>query len=92
MRITEVKIVPLNEERLRAYVSITFDDCFVVSEIQLIRVKKGYVVRMPGRKRRNGKHIDIFVPLNNETRQMIEEKVFEAYRMFAGEPDARPSR
>ena len=92
MKITEVKIVPGTEGPLRAYVSITFDDCFVVSEIKLIRDSKGYSVVMPRRKRANGKYIDIVAPLNNKTRQMIEEKVFAAYQIIADEPVKRRLR
>ena len=51
MKITEVKIVPVNEGRLGAYVSITFDHCFIISDLKLIRSKKGYLVSMPRRKR-----------------------------------------
>jgi DNA-binding cell septation regulator SpoVG len=47
---------------------------------------------MPQKKRGDGTHVDTVLPLDNETRRMIEEKVFEAYRMFAGEPNARPFR
>jgi stage V sporulation protein G len=89
MQITEVKIVPVDEERLRAYVSITFDDCFVISEIKLIRGKKGYAVSMPRRKRGNGTYIDIVAPINNETRQMIEKKIFAVYQAIADEPVKR---
>src|SRR5712692_4484429 len=86
MEITEINIVPVDEGRLRAYVSITFDHCFVISELKLIRSKKGYLVSMPRRKRANGTYVDVVAPINDETRQMIEEKVFAAYKMIANEP------
>ena len=43
---------------------------------------KGYYIEMPRAKRANGKYLNIVAPLNNETRRMIERKVFEAYRTF----------
>ena len=85
MEITEVKIVPVDEGRLRAYVSITFDHCFVISELKLIRSKKGYLVSMPRRKRANGTYVDVVAPINDKTRQIIEEKVFAAYQLIANE-------
>ena len=88
MEITRVKIVPANEDHLKAYVTITIDDCFLITGLKLIRVSKGYYVEMPRTKRANGKYVDIAAPLNNETRQMIEEKVFAAYQ-FAHEPVKR---
>ena len=86
MEITRVKIFPANEDHLKAYVNITIDDCFLITGLKLIRVSKGYYVEMPRAKRANGEYVDIAAPLNNETRQMIEEKVFAAYQQFADEP------
>jgi DNA-binding cell septation regulator SpoVG len=55
----------------------------------LIRGEKGYSVVMPRRKRATGKYIDIIAPIDKKTRQMIEERVFEAYKIIADEPVAR---
>ena len=79
MKITEVKVFPVNEERLKAYVSITFDDCFVVRDLKVIQGTSGLFVAMPSKKRKDGQFRDIAHPLNQETRNMIEDKVFEAY-------------
>ncbi len=79
MKITEVKIFPVNEERLKAYVSITFDDAFVVRDLKIIQGTGGLFVAMPSKKRKDGQFRDIAHPLNQETRGMIEDKVFEAY-------------
>ena len=89
MKITEVKLVPTTYGPLRAYVSLTFDDCFVVSEIKLMQGDKGYWVVMPRRKRAKGKYIDIIAPINKKTRQMIEETIFAAYKLIADEPVKR---
>jgi len=93
MEIARVNIFPSNDEGIAAYASITIGNCFVIHGL-VLRISKtgGYSLHMPQRKRANGMHVDMVLPLDNETRRMIEEKVFEAYRMFAGEPDARPSR
>ena len=89
MKITEVKIVPVDQGRLKAYVTITIDDCFVLRELKLIRSKNGYLVAMPRRKGANGSLVDIFSPINKETRQMIEEKIFAAYKLITDEPVKR---
>ena len=79
MVITEVKVFPVNEDRLKAYVSITIDNCFVVRDLKIIEGTTGLFVAMPSKKRKDGQFKDIAHPLNQETRQMIEDKVFEAY-------------
>ena len=79
MVITEVKVFPVNEDRLKAYVSITIDDCFVVRDLKIIEGTGGLFVAMPSKKRKDGQFKDIAHPLNQETRDMIERMVFEAY-------------
>ncbi len=79
MQITEVKVFPVNEERLKAYVTITIDNCFVIRDLKVIRGHEGLFVAMPSRKRKDGQFKDIAHPLNQETRSAIEEAVFEEY-------------
>ena len=79
MEITEVKVFPVNEERLKAYVSITFDNCFVIRDLKIIHGTSGLFVAMPSKKRKDGQFKDIAHPLNSETRNMIEKAVFDAY-------------
>jgi stage V sporulation protein G len=79
MEITEVKVYPVNEERLKAYVSLTFDNCFVVRDLKIINGVSGLFVAMPSKKRKDGQFKDIAHPLNQETRKMIEDAVFNAY-------------
>lgn len=79
MKITEVKVFPVNEDRLKAYVTITLDDCFVVRDLKVIQGTTGLFVAMPSKKRKDGQFRDIAHPLNQETRAMIEDRVFEAY-------------
>lgn len=79
MEITEVKVFPVNEERLKAYVSITIDNCFVVRDLKIIQGPSGLFVAMPSKKRKDGQFRDIAHPLNQDTRATIEDAVFEAY-------------
>ncbi len=79
MEVTEVRIFPVNEEKLKAYVTITFDDCFVVRDLKVINGNNGLFVAMPSKKRKDGTFKDTAHPLNNETRKMIEEKVLTEY-------------
>jgi stage V sporulation protein G len=79
MEITEVKVFPVNEDRLKAYVSITIDNCFVIRDLKIIEGTTGLFVAMPSKKRKDGQFKDIAHPLNQETRDMIERRVFEAY-------------
>lgn len=79
MKVTEVNVFPVNEDRLKAYVSITLDGCFVVRDLKVIRGNNGLFVAMPSKKRKDGQFKDIAHPLNQETREAIEKAVFEAF-------------
>ena len=79
MEITEVKVFPIQEEKLRAFVSIVFDHCFMVNDIKIIQGRDGLFISMPSRKKKNGEFKDVAQPLNNETRRTIEEKVLVEY-------------
>ena len=79
MDVTEVRIFPVQEERLRAYVTITFDHCFVVRDLKVINGNNGLFVAMPSKKRKDGTYRDTAHPLDNKTRQMIELKVLSEY-------------
>ena len=79
MVITEVKVFPVNEDRLKAYVSITIDNCFVVRDLKIIEGTSGLFVAMPSKKRKDGQFKDIAHPLNQETRESLETMIFDAY-------------
>jgi stage V sporulation protein G len=79
MEVTEVKIFPVQEERLKAYATITFDNCFVIRDLKVINGNNGLFVAMPSKKRKDGTYRDTAHPLNNQTRQMIESKVLDEY-------------
>ena len=80
MQITEVRVFPVREDKLKAFVSIVIDDAFVVSDIKIIDGKNGRFLSMPATRRKNGTFRDIAHPLNNDTRRMIEEKVLVRYK------------
>ena len=80
MDVTEVRVFPVEEEKLKAYVTITFDNCFVIRDLKVIDGNKGLFVAMPSKKRKDGTYRDMAHPLNNETRHMIESRVLEEYR------------
>lgn len=88
MEITEVRVFPVNEEKLKAYVTITIDDCFVVRDLKVINGNNGLFVAMPSKKRKDGTFKDTAHPVNNETREMIEKKVLAAYEKELENPGA----
>ena len=73
MEISDVKVFPVQEEKLKAFVSVIFDRCFMVNDIKVIQGKDGLFISMPSRRKRNGEFKDIAHPLNNETRRWLEE-------------------
>jgi stage V sporulation protein G len=91
MDITEVKVFPIQEEKLKAFVSIVFDQCFMVNDIKIIQGKDGLFISMPSRKKKNGEFKDVAHPLNNETRRMIEDKVLAEYDRVLGERGEQPA-
>lgn len=90
MEITEVKVFPIQEEKLKAFVSIVFDQCFMVNDIKIIQGREGLFISMPSRKKKNGEFKDVAHPLNNETRRMIEEKVLGEYHRVLAERGEEP--
>lgn len=79
MEITDVQIFIANEDKLKAYASITLDHCFVVRDLKVIQGLTGLFVAMPAKKRKDGTFRDIAHPLNQEMRERLERKVLEAY-------------
>lgn len=80
MEITEVRVFPMNEDKLKAYATITFDNCFVVRDLKVISGNTGLFVAMPSKKRKDGTFKDIAHPLNNDFRAKIEKVVLDAYQ------------
>jgi stage V sporulation protein G len=79
MEITEVKVYPANEGKLRAYATMVIENCFIIRDMKLIQGESGLFVSMPSRRRKDGTFKDVAHPLNQETRQLIEQKVVEEF-------------
>ena len=93
MEITQVKVFPVHEDKLKAFVSVVFDHCFMVNDIKVIQGKDGLFLSMPSRRKKSGEFKDVAHPLNNETRRMLEERVLEEYRIEVGDrTPRRPDR
>lgn len=79
MEITEVRVFPINENRLKAFATITFDNAFIIRDLKIINGNSGLFVAMPSKKRKDGSYKDIAHPLNNEMRRLIETAVLDQY-------------
>ena len=85
LTITDVRITKVeNDEKLRAYAAVVFDDCFLVGDMRVVESEDGYFVAMPSRRRRDGSYKDIAYPLNNEFREELERRVLTAYEAATG--------
>lgn len=74
-----VRLVKKEDAKLRAVASIIIDDCFVIHDIKVIEGTDGNFIAMPSRKTPDGEFKDIAHPINTNTREIIRNKVFEAY-------------
>ncbi|MBO5136639.1 MAG: septation regulator SpoVG [Clostridia bacterium] len=86
MEITDIKVRKINAEgRMKAVVSITFDDTFVVHDIKVIEGQDKLFIAMPSRKTPDGEFKDIAHPINSEMRETIQTKILEEYEKFKDE-------
>jgi stage V sporulation protein G len=69
----------VNEEKLKAYVTITLDHCFVVRDLKVIHGNSGLFIAMPAKRRKDGSFKDIAHPLNSETRERMEKVILAEY-------------
>ncbi len=80
MQITDVKVRKINAEgRMKAVVSVTFDDCFVVHDIKVIEGQEKLFIAMPSRKTPDGEFKDIAHPINAEMRELLQDTVLAKY-------------
>lgn len=80
MQITDVRIRKVEKEgKMKAVVSITIDEEFVVHDIKIIEGEKGLFIAMPSRKAADGEYRDIAHPINSETRDRIQRLILEKY-------------
>ncbi|MBI5561464.1 MAG: septation regulator SpoVG [Deltaproteobacteria bacterium] len=88
MRITEVKVLPVDgDEKLKAYVTVKLDDCFVIRDMKVIKGTSGYFIAMPAKKMKDGTYRDLVHPLDKSTRQMLEDMVMSEYQRVQSTED-----
>ena len=86
MQITDVRVRKVNDEgKMKAVVSVTFDDEFVVHDIKIIEGHNGYFIAMPSRKMGEGDFRDIAHPLQSDTRTKIRDAILAEYDKVLGE-------
>ncbi|MCD8337523.1 MAG: septation regulator SpoVG [Lachnospiraceae bacterium] len=86
MTITDVRVRKVAKEgKMRAIVSITLDEEFVVHDIKVIEGEKGLFIAMPSRKAADGEYRDIAHPINSETRERIQQIILEEYEKTAAQ-------
>ena len=96
MQITDIRIRRISKEgKMKAVVSITFDNAFVVHDIKIIEGEKGLFIAMPSRKAADGEYRDIAHPINSETRDTVQSMVLRRYEELmedeGGEPAMEPA-
>lgn len=88
MQITDVRVRKVAKEgKMKAVVSITIDDEFVVHDIKVIEGEKGLFIAMPSRKASDGEYRDIAHPINSETRDRIQAIILDKYEAALLESD-----
>lgn len=88
MRITDVRVRKMTQDsKMKAIVSITLDDEFVVHDIKVIEGEKGLFIAMPSKKANDGEYRDIAHPINSETRDKIQSIILESYEKALLEPN-----
>ena len=88
MRITDVRVRKMTQDsKMKAIVSITIDEEFVVHDIKVIEGEKGLFIAMPSKKANDGEYRDIAHPINSETRDKIQTIILESYEKALLEPD-----
>lgn len=88
MKITDVRVRKITKEgKMKAIVSITIDDEFVVHDIKVIEGEKGLFIAMPSKKATDGEYRDIAHPINSGTRENIQNIILESYEKALLEPE-----
>ena len=89
MQITDVRVRKITKEgKMKAIVSITLDDEFVVHDIKVIEGEKGLFIAMPSKKATDGEYRDIAHPINSSTRESIQKIILESYEKALLEPES----
>jgi stage V sporulation protein G len=88
MEITEIRVHLRSEDKLKAFVTVTFDHCFVVRNMKVVEGNKGLILCMPSRKLSNGEYKDVAHPICADFRKLLEDRVFSAYQEESAHPRA----
>ena len=89
MQVTDVRVRKIEKEgKMKAIVSITPDNEFVIHDIKVIEGEKGLFIAMPSRKAADGEYRDIAHPINSGTRDMIQKVILEKYEMTTLETES----
>lgn len=89
MEVTEITISIREEDKLKAFVNVTFDNCFVVRGMKVIKGANGYFISMPSRRMNDGTYRDIAHPITNEFRNEIELMILKEFKKVL-EDEGRP--
>lgn len=90
MQITDVRVRKVSKEgKMKAVVSITFDNEFVIHDIKVIEGEKGLFIAMPSRKASDGEYRDIAHPINSDTRTKIQNLILSEYKKAAEESEEK---
>ncbi len=88
MRVTDVRVRKVTKEgKMKAVVSITIDEEFVVHDIKVIEGEKGLFIAMPSRKASDGEYRDIAHPINSETRERIQSLILKKFEEVMAQED-----
>ena len=88
IQITDVRVRKITKEgKMKAIVSITLDNEFVVHDIKVIEGEKGLFIAMPSKKSADGEHRDFAHPINSNTRDVIQKTILDRYEKALAEPD-----
>lgn len=80
MQVTEVRIRKVEGEgKLKAYVTVTFDSCFVIHNVKIIEGKSGLFIAMPSRKTANGEYKDVAHPISPDFRNALQDTILAEY-------------
>ncbi|HEB11462.1 MAG TPA: septation regulator SpoVG [Spirochaetales bacterium] len=80
MEITDIRIKEVTTGgKLKAYVTVTFDDCFVVHNLKIITGQSGMFIAMPSRRTKSGEYKDVAHPINSSFRQMMQKEIIEEF-------------
>ena len=88
MNITDVRVRKISKEgKMKAVVSVTIDDEFVVHDIKVIEGDKGVFIAMPSRRSSDGEYRDVAHPINTSTRERLQAVILEAYEKAEESPE-----